>query len=602
MRTKRVVLGMILLLSLAILLGTAAYAADAPTRGSITITAAMETDRGWEGSVGVEAYHLYRIFDATIGFDENGNATDAISYTCTDAQKTIEGFDTYFTTSGTSVTGVTDAAKSSDGGLSPAAVQWIKEHITELGTLIQPYSEYEWRRYHSSDPTLPYYSTQYNYDNTPSTCTFHNLPFGYYFLDSAVGSAVMINSTQPNAEIYNKNETPTLEKKITKITNSNNEDASSNIYHETQPEYAQQDARSALAQIGDTVEYTITVRAMPAAERYILADSMDRSLTFLPDSVSVQVGGAELSSENYTIFKDSGLGFQYDGNTTSIKKIESGEAVYKFTDMNLYSTYDSIYLPSSSYYDQATGQSYQIGAQFVIIFKQAYLDTITEATDIVVKYQATVNEYAANVGPYQTIDHNAATLNYGHTYSLYDYCSISTLQLVVYKYEGSGASSSSSSKGLNGVGFVLTREDGKYFHQDPSTLAVTWVDNIEDATKLVTGKQTLPIWVYPSTPYGYGQWGQTEKDGYIIVDGLTRGTYTLIETDPLPGFNSAPDVTFSLPGSYSGWKTQLNIVNKTGTVLPSTGGIGVTVYYVIGVSMLLGGAILVLRKKAVKER
>ena len=46
----------------------------------------------------------------------------------------------------------------------------------------------------------------------------------------------------------------------------------------------------------------------------------------------------------------------------------------------------------------------------------------------------------------------------------------------------------------------------------------------------------------------------------------------------------------------------MNIANKTGTVLPSTGGIGVTVYYVIGVSMLLGGAILVLRKKAVKER
>ena len=76
-------------------------------------------------------------------------------------------------------------------------------------------------------------------------------------------------------------------------------------------------------------------------------------------------------------------------------------------------------------------------------------------------------------------------------------------------------------------------------------------------------------------------------------------------TVPLPGYNSAAPETFTMPtDSYSGvwWRTQLNIVNKTGTLLPSTGGIGVTIYYVIGVSMLLGGAILVLRKKAVKER
>ena len=38
-----------------------------------------------------------------------------------------------------------------------------------------------------------------------------------------------------------------------------------------------------------------------------------------------------------------------------------------------------------------------------------------------------------------------------------------------------------------------------------------------------------------STPYGYGHWGQTEKDGFIVVDGLAaRDTYTLMETDPYP--------------------------------------------------------------------
>ena len=600
--TKRITFGLILALSLAVLLGTLAYAADPPTRGSITITAATYTEPGgYVGQVGDSNYHLYRIFDAKIGFDEAGEATDAISYTCTDTQKAIEGFDTYFTTSGTSVTGVTDAAKSSDGGLSPAAIQWIKEHITDLGTLITPIDKSSWER-NGRNPEVPYYNTLHYWDNRPREYTVYNLPFGYYFVDSAVGSAVMINSTQPDAVIHNKNEIPSMEKKITKITNSNNEDASNFISQS--PDQPQYEARNALAQIGDTVEYTITVHAMPTAERYVLADSMDWSLTFVPDSVSIQVGGQELSSENYIIFKDADLGFKIGNNNKVIVNAASGETVYTFPD-DPYNK--NVTLPTSNFWDYSAGEGHTTYAQFVIIFNQDYLDTITEPTDIVVKYQAKVNEHAANVGPNQTTDHNTAVLNYGHNFTLYDYCHISTLQLVVYKYEGSGASSSSSSKGLNGVGFVLTRGDGKYLHQDPSTLAVTWVDNIGDATKLVTGTHGIYTYViedsYYGQHYGFGHYELIQRDGYIVVDGLVPGPYTLKETDPLPGFNSAADITFTLPGSNSSnwWRTQLNIVNKTGTVLPSTGGIGVTVYYVIGVSMLLGGAILVLRKKAGKE-
>ena len=249
-------------------------------------------------------------------------------------------------------------------------------------------------------------------------------------------------------------------------------------------------------------------------------------------------------------------------------------------------------MPSSYWYDPAAGSSYSRGAQIVVIFNQDYLDSIEEATDITVTYEATVNERAVNTYQ-QTDSSNEAVFAFGHTATVSDYTHLNTLQLVVYKYEGSEASSSSGTKALNGVGFVLAREDGKYFCQDPDTLAVTWVEDIEDAAKLETAN-TL-IWTYVNDNY-YGHYAQVPRDGYIVVDGLTGGTYTLIETDPLPGYNPAADITFTLPDPESTggrwWKKQLNVANKTGTVLPTTGGPGVVFCYLLGACLVLFGAFL----------
>ena len=53
-----------------------------------------------------------------------------------------------------------------------------------------------------------------------------------------------------------------------------------------------------------------------------------------------------------------------------------------------------------------------------------------------------------------------------------------------YKYEGDG-SSVDSGKPLSGVKFVLKNSDGKYLHQDETTRAITWVDNLAGATEAV---------------------------------------------------------------------------------------------------------------------
>ena len=581
MKNGKRTLALLLAALMILALGVTAAAEDAPKTGTITINRALETEgHGYTEYVG--DFTLYRIFDASLAFDEQGTVTDAISYRCTDAQREIPGFTDYFVVdSANNITGVTERADGGDGYLSAEAVQWIKNHIEALGTKIDAVSQYDWKYTYGSSPDKPYYLDGNSEDgHWWGRRTFYNLPFGYYFVDSTVGSAVMINTTHPDAVITDKNQTPTLDKSITTVTNLNEEKQNKG----TSP-WISEDGSNALIQIGDTVSYDLTVHAVPTAVQYILSDSMGDSLTLKPETIAVKVNGEALDPANYILLASTEYKYYSDRNVNAIGHYEGDTFVADYTDL----------LEQPEYYNRV----YISDAQFVVIFKQAFLDTITnaEGLDIVVSYDAVVNEKAANTGPYPTSNSNTAVLNYGNSYTIYDYANVNSLQLIVYKYEGSDASSSSASRPLNGVGFVLAREDGKYFQQNPDTLAITWVDDINQATKLVTGTQMM--WDYSYQGSYYGQYVQVARDGYFLVDGLTGGTYILIETDPLPGFNRAPDIRVTIPGAnnQNSWRTQVNVANKTGTLLPSTGGAGVAMFYELGLAALAIGAILMMLKK-----
>jgi LPXTG-motif cell wall-anchored protein len=43
------------------------------------------------------------------------------------------------------------------------------------------------------------------------------------------------------------------------------------------------------------------------------------------------------------------------------------------------------------------------------------------------------------------------------------------------------------------------------------------------------------------------------------------------------------------------------IVNKPGVVLPSTGGIGTTIFYVVGILLLVGSAVVLVTRKRMSE-
>lgn len=115
--------------------------------------------------------------------------------------------------------------------------------------------------------------------------------------------------------------------------------------------------------------------------------------------------------------------------------------------------------------------------------------------------------------------------------------------------------------------------------------------------------------------------GQTEtnvtglvgEDGKVTFNGLGVGEYTLTETKTPAGYNTidpiqftigfnADSKLFSVDSSNNGIKVDENkitttIVNTSGSLLPSTGGIGTTIFYIVGGILVVGAAILLIAKK-----
>ena len=99
----------------------------------------------------------------------------------------------------------------------------------------------------------------------------------------------------------------------------------------------------------------------------------------------------------------------------------------------------------------------------------------------------------------------------------------------------------------------------------------------------------------------------TDASGNIAVDGLAAGTYYLHEVSTLPGYNlltaDIPVVidangTVTITGSLGSIANGvITVVNNSGSELPSTGGIGTTIFYVVGGLMMAAAVVLLVTRK-----
>ena len=92
----------------------------------------------------------------------------------------------------------------------------------------------------------------------------------------------------------------------------------------------------------------------------------------------------------------------------------------------------------------------------------------------------------------------------------------------------------------------------------------------------------------------------TGTTGVIEVKGFANGTYYFEETKAPAGYNRLEGRT---PATVNGKNTaEIPVLNNSGSLLPSTGGIGTTIFYILGGILIVAGiAYFIVRRKADAE-
>lgn len=249
------------------------------------------------------------------------------------------------------------------------------------------------------------------------------------------------------------------------------------------------------------------------------------------------------------------------------------------------------------------------------------ITSIKKDSTIVVDYNATLNDTAEIGLPGQE---NKVDLTYSNNPNYTgdgagtpegdkgktpeDKVIVFTYELDVTKYLGNEETKADAEDGTK-AGFKLGNADGSKWATVDGNLRITgWVDDVAAATEVTT-----------------------DATGIFKFIGLDDGKYTLRETTTPTGYNTMADLTLTIGATtannqvwsgtasdaLSAIKLTMNstnidgdvdkgnvegsIINQKGSSLPSTGGIGTTMFYVGGGVLVAGAGVLLITKKRAKK-
>ena len=219
---------------------------------------------------------------------------------------------------------------------------------------------------------------------------------------------------------------------------------------------------------------------------------------------------------------------------------------------------------------------------FTLVLPETYVSTLTKGTTIMVTYNATLNKDAVIDGDGNT---NEVKLGYGnHQNTVPSKVTTKSYQFDLVKVDGT------TNKLLDGAEFELADGETKLsFVKDAN-------GNYRVAT---TGEKGTTTTI-------------TVKNGKVNIYGLAGKTYTLTETKAPDGYNKlvTPETVNLTDGSKASATIESEtyvdggvvVKNNAGTVLPSTGGMGTTLFYVIGGGLMVAAVVLLVTKKRMEHK
>lgn len=481
-------------------------------------------------------YEAYKIFNVTKATDTDGKV---ISYAYTITSGEGDGANPFFTTVSGFATEQNGLTLTQIGTTGVYNVTFNSDVFDENKAKSLSQSLYSVATSQDNLITATKTVTASKDNNNDVTATFTGLTEGYYLITSPIGSTCILDTTVGTKEINEKNGLPNIEKKVDKSDG------------DTTEKWADTND----AAFGDTVKFKITVKAEAGAQNYVVTDTLPNGLTLNSTGTNgITVKGPKDSNDPATLAETTDYTVSFDEGNSN---------------------------------------------KFSVTFVQTYLDSLKNNAELTITYNATVSNNNVEIAGNGNV--NTAKLTYGSNQEIQDTTTTYVWSFSVLKF----------TKGTNSNETPLASAKFKLYKKyDPSK------NELSEEMKFTKNRE--------STTYMYdaknGSAEITTGDtGAFTFTGLDSGTYYLVETAAPTGYNqltkpievkiAGTDSTAPAKGSVSykdlatntnettATNNQVKVENKAGSILPSTGGIGTTIFYVLGGILVVGAGVLLVTKK-----